>query len=196
MHLYAADNGDTLPAALNVTGVSIETNHLAIFYKRLMKSYVGLRGASSPGDKVFACPADTFYYDYPSLAYHPQSLHDQLDSDYSSYGFNAGNGFVAWPPPEVLHQASFPGVFGRKLASIKQPSKTDLLSETSALFPWSWHQPQKLPHGKYGTKDAKNVVSFVDGHVSYIKIYWNANFDLTSCCYDPPADYDYKHSAD
>src|SRR5262249_43487409 len=135
MHLYAADNGDTLPAALKLTGVAIETNHLAIFYKRLMKSYVGLHGASSPQDKVFACPADTFYYDYPILAYHAQSLHDQLDSDYSSYAFNAGNGFVDWPPPAVLNQTSFPGVFGRKLASIKQPSRTDLLSDTSALFP-------------------------------------------------------------
>ena len=196
MHLYAADNGDTLPAALNVTGVEIETNHLAIFYKRLMKSYVGLRGASSAQDKVFECPADTFYYDYPLLTYHAQSLHDQLDSDYSSYAFNGGNGFTSWPPPAVLNQTSFPGVFGRKLASIKQPSRTDLLSDTSALFPWSWHQPQKLPPGKYGAKDARNVVSFVDGHVRYIKIYWNANFDLTSCCYDPPGEYEYKHSAD
>ena len=43
IHLYAGDNGDTLPAALNVTGYSIETNHLAIFYRRLMKDYVGLQ---------------------------------------------------------------------------------------------------------------------------------------------------------
>src|SRR5206468_444762 len=52
-HLYASDNGDTLPAAPNVTGESIETNRVAIFYKRLMKTYVGLQGASSPQDKLF-----------------------------------------------------------------------------------------------------------------------------------------------
>ena len=51
---YATDNASTLPAAPNVTGWDIETNHWAIFYKRLIKNYVGLHGASSPQDKVFA----------------------------------------------------------------------------------------------------------------------------------------------
>jgi len=196
MRLYAEDNGDTLPAALNLTGGAIETNHLAIFYKRLMKSYLGLQGPSSPQDRVFACPADTFYYEYPNLTSHAQSLHNQRNSDYSSYGFNAGNGYTNTPPPAFLKQASFPGVFGLRLASIKNPARTDLLTETSALFPWSRHQPQKLPPGKFGINNARNVLSFVDGHVDYLRIYWNANCNLTSCCYDPPGGYDYKHSAD
>jgi prepilin-type N-terminal cleavage/methylation domain-containing protein len=69
IHLYAGDNGDTLPAAPNVTGTTIQTNDCGIFYKRLMKNYVGLQGASSPQDKVFACSADEFFYDgFPSLA--------------------------------------------------------------------------------------------------------------------------------
>ena len=62
VHLYAADNGDTLPAIPNIRAASYVTNDFAIFYKRLMKSYVGLNGASSSQDKMFACPADTFYY--------------------------------------------------------------------------------------------------------------------------------------
>jgi hypothetical protein len=64
LHLYAGDHAHTLPAAPNVTASSIEINHFAIFYKRLMKNYVGFHGASSPQDKLFACPADTFY-SYP-----------------------------------------------------------------------------------------------------------------------------------
>ena len=40
------------------------------------------------------------------------------------------------------------------------------------------------------------MVSFVDCHVSYVKIYWNADYNITSCCYDPPAGYDYKRSGD
>ena len=32
--------------------------------KELMKSYVGLRGTSSAQDKLFACPADVYYYPY------------------------------------------------------------------------------------------------------------------------------------
>jgi prepilin-type N-terminal cleavage/methylation domain-containing protein len=196
IHLYAGDNGDTLPAAPNVTGNAIETNHAAIFYKRLMKNYVGLHGASSPQDKLFACPADAFYYDFPSLTYEAQSLHDQFDSDYSSYGFDGGNGYTNDPPPAFLNETSWPGVFGRKQASIKDPVKTVLLTEISAFFPWSWHQPQKLLSAKFGVSDAKNMVSFVDGHVNYIKIYWNSNYNLTSCCYDPPSGYDYKRSGD
>jgi prepilin-type N-terminal cleavage/methylation domain-containing protein len=195
VQLYAGDNGDTLPAAPNVTGGLIATNHWAIFYKRLMKSYVGLHGASSPQEKLFACPADTFYYDFPSLTFEAQSLHDQFDSDYSSYGFSGANASPN-PPPDFLNEASFPGVCGRKQVSIKDPVKTLLLMEIPAFFPWSWHQPQKLPPGQFGVNDAKNMVSFVDGHVSYINIYWNENYDMTSCNYDPPAGYDYKRSGD
>jgi len=193
---YATDNASTLPAAPNVTGWDIETNHWAIFYKRLVKDYVGLHGASSPQDKVFACPADTFYYDVPSMAYEARSLHDQSDSDYSSYGFNGANGSPYNPPPAYLNETSFPGVFGRKQPSIKNPVKTVLLAEFPAIFPWSWHQPQKLPSAQNGVNDAKNLVGFVDGHISYVKIYWNSNFSTTSCCYDPPAGYDYQWSGD
>jgi hypothetical protein len=196
LHQYAADNSDTLPAAPNVTGNSIETNHAAIFYKRLMKTYVGLHGASSPQDTLFACPADTFYYDFPSLAYHTDGLCNQFDSDYSSYGFSGGNGFTSYPLPAFLNESSFPGVFGRKISGIKDTSITLLTTELAAFFPWSWHEPQRLPAGKYGVNDAKNMVSFVDGHVSYLKIYWNSNFNLTSCCYEAPGEYGYKRSAD
>jgi len=194
IHLYAGDNADTLPAAPNLTGDDIATNHAAVFYKRLVKSYVGLCGTSSPRDRVFACPADTFYYHFPSLIYVPASLHDQPDSDYASYGFSGGNGFTNSLPPAFLHELSWPGVDGCKQTSIIDPARTAVVADMSALFPWSWHQPQKLPPGKFGIKDARNVVSFADGHVSYVKIYWNPEFNLTSCCYNPPGGYDYKWS--
>jgi prepilin-type N-terminal cleavage/methylation domain-containing protein len=195
IHLYAADNGDRLPAAPNVTGDSLGTNDCGIFYKRLMKNYVGLQGASSPRDKLFACPADTFYYDWPSLVYEARSMHDQLESDYSSYAFSGGNGCTNSPPP-FLQEVCYPGVFGWKQASILDPTRTVLMVEFSAGFPWSWHQPQTLPSGQCGVNDAKGIVSFVDGHASYIKMYWNRAFRITTWCYDPPAGYDYKWSAD
>jgi len=45
--------------------------------------------------------------------------------------------------------------------------------------------------------DAMNMVAFVDGHVSYIKIYWNASRrDCFTLDYEPPAGYDYKWRAD
>ena len=181
--LYADDNGDTLPAASGLCGVSYATNDFAIFFKQLMKSYVGLNGASSPQDKLFACPTDTFFY-LSNWTYTVQSLHDQYYSDYSSYGFNGGNGF----------EPSLPGVFGMKLASIRIPIKTLLLTELPAFGCWSWHQPPKPLPEECVFNDAKNVVSFADGHASYIRMYWNSNANLTSQNYDPPPEYDYKWS--
>jgi len=48
----------------------------------------------------------------------------------------------------------------------------------------------------YQFNNAPNVMSFVDGHVSYLPIYWNGvkGFDGCSAFYEPPAGYDYKWS--
>ena len=195
VHLYAADNGDRFPAVPHVTGDSLNTNDCGKFYKRLMKSYVGLHGASSSQDKLFACPADRFYYDWPSLTFEARSMHDQPESDYSSYDFSGGNGCTN-SPPAFLQITCYPGVFGCRQASIRDPARTVLTLESCAVFPWSWHQPQKLPAGQCGVKDAKSMIGFVDGHVNYIKIYWNQSLHTTTACYDPPGAYDYKWSAD
>ena len=129
------------------------------------------------------------------MTYEAQNLHDQPGSDYSSYGFNGGNyGGTSNSPPAYLNETTFPGVFGLRQASIKAPAKTVLLMAIPGFFPWSWHQPQKLPPGKYGLNDAKDLVGFVDGHTDYVKVYWNSNYNITSCCYDPPSGYDYKRS--
>jgi prepilin-type N-terminal cleavage/methylation domain-containing protein len=195
VHLYSGDNHDTLPAASNVIWNTPGTNLFSVFYKRLVKGYLGLKGPSSPEDRVFACPADTFYYDFPSQTYEPQSLHDQLIYDYTSYGFNGANA-ISDLPPAFLHEASYPGIFGRKESTVRDPTKTFLLTEISAFYPFSWHEPKRLPPGQFGINDAKNVVSFVDGHVSYIKIYWNSSYNMMGSLYDPPAGYDYKRSGD
>ena len=196
IHLYAADNRDILPDALNLTWNALETNHFLIFYKRLVKNYVGLQGASSRQDKLFACPADTFYYDFPAANHIGRSLHDESDSDYSSYGFIGSDLQTQSKPPAFLNEDSYGGVGGLKLAAIKDPPKTVLLMELSAGFPWSWHHPQSVPAGQFGFKDAKNVIGFVDGHVSYIKMYRNPSYNLPSCNYEPPTEDEYKWHAD
>ena len=55
--LYAGDSNDRSPVG-KVAHVSY-----MMAYKELMKNYVGLHGAASTQDRLFACPADTFYYD-------------------------------------------------------------------------------------------------------------------------------------
>ena len=197
LHQYAADNNDRLPAAAGMTGGGFATNLFAIFYRPLIDGYVGIQSPPSAQDKLFACPADTFYYDFPSLTYESASVHDLPSAYFSSYGFNGANyDEGSYRPPAYLNEASFPGVFGIRQSAIKDSAKTLLAMDMPAFFPWSWHEPQKLPAKKFGLDGAKNMVSFVDGHVSYIKIYWNPNYNITSCCYDPPSGYDYKRSAD
>lgn len=195
---YAADNEDTLPAApgtsatdLFVMATSVSTNSFPFSYKRIVKSYVGLHGASSTGDAIFACPADAFHYNWPDVIFQNSGFCSDSNTDFSSYGFNGGNVLSSLPPPY-----SAPGVFGRKLGSIKTPTKTVLVAEVSAIFPWSWHEPQRPPAGQWGVNDTKNLVTCADGHANYIPIYWNSNINWLTCFYDPPAGYDYKWSGD
>jgi prepilin-type N-terminal cleavage/methylation domain-containing protein/prepilin-type processing-associated H-X9-DG protein len=197
--LYAADNNDTLPSVANIktsnTSPDTGTNLFLFFYKPLVMTYVGLHGAPSPQDKVFACPADTFHYDdgFP-VTYIAQSWHDQSDSYYSSYGFNGLNG--ATNEAFVLPgQTNFPGVSGCKIGAIKDPVKTALAAEIPTFWPYSWHESQRPISGEDEFNNAKNIVGFADGHVSYIPIYWNAEYGYTpTLFYDPPAGYDYKWS--
>ena len=169
-------------------------------YKELMKHYVGLRGTSSARDKLFACPADVFYYDYvighhpgPAVGYVSGSLCTQPSTDYSSYGFNGGNQFGR---TNVVR----PGIAGLSLSSVKHPARTVLVTELPAIIPFSWHQPKRPLSNPRNCmfNDAMNVVSFVDGHVSYIRMYWKTEWPPTLCAgdYNPPAGYDYQWSGD
>jgi prepilin-type N-terminal cleavage/methylation domain-containing protein len=180
VRMYADDSNDAAPKTA-LTNSAFKYLDGATVFKKLLE----INSISN----LFSCPADTFYYTFGTTAgggYVAQSLHAQLTSDYSSYGFNGGQ--------MTVFGTNTPGIAGRKLSSIKEPAKTVLVAEMSAYFPWSWHQPKS---GAPPFSDAKNVVSFVDGHVNYIKVYWNsADPSSPACAYGPPAGYDYKWSGD
>jgi hypothetical protein len=89
-----------------------------------------------------------------------------------------------------------PGLFGWKLGEIIEPTKTVLVTEFPAFLPYSWHEPRLIPDEAEGVNNARNVVTFADGHADYIKIYWDSDYNVFTCFYDPPAGYDYKWSAD
>jgi len=193
IHMYCDDSSDVSPAA----------KYPMIAYRELMKNYVGLNGPSSSQDRIFACPADTFfYYDsptYDSLCFTNAPQHEYAKWDYSSYWFNGFN-FVTNNPPFTSRL----GIAGLKITSIKDPTKTVMVAESPAFLPYSWHQPRtpiQLPSSP-GERwpffnDAKDMVSFVDGQVSYIKIYYQeVPGNLYACFYDPPDGYDYKWSGD
>ena len=121
------------------------------------------------------------------MSYVPQGFYEQSISGHSSYGFNGGR--------TDIFGTNVLGIAGSKLSSIKEPVKTVLVAETSAYFPWSWHEPNRSLGPM--SDDSKNVVSFVDGHVNYIKIYWNTNKpNWATVFYEPPAGYDYQWNGD
>jgi prepilin-type N-terminal cleavage/methylation domain-containing protein/prepilin-type processing-associated H-X9-DG protein len=200
VRMYSDDSGDAPPTP---GAAAAATNTVTLYsgYKAFMKSYVGLQGASSPKDKLFACPADAFYPAFvstnsappwPPWEYVRKSLHAQSVFDFSSYAFNGGDNVTRMVGTVAVTR---PGLTGIRLSSVKHPSRTALVAEASALAPWSWHEPSS----RLLFTDAKNMVSFADGHVSYIRVYWDStplpgggsSFALG---YDPPAGYDYQWS--
>ena len=189
VRMYADDANDTSPSAQT-------TNRIVNYYKTLVQSYVSLKGLSSPQDKLFACPADTFRYWTSGgvVMFSPTGRHESPYANYSSYAFNGINKEETNSSVKGL----ILGIAGQKLSGIKHSDKTVLVTEHSSFFPYSWHQPKKPisdPNSCF-FNNAKNMVSFVDGHVSYIKTYWNGQAGSLAIFYNPPDGYDYQWSGD
>jgi prepilin-type N-terminal cleavage/methylation domain-containing protein len=192
IHLYAGDNGDTLP------GIVI-TNDMPWwyqwrFFKELTKRYDGLNGPSSPQDTLFACPADTFHYaDAIPPTHVPTRQFEDDQSDYSSYWYSRLN-----LRPNPATGGFYHGIAGLKISSIRNPVKTAMVLDQPACFAYSWHQPQPRAQELNQMNDAKNMTVFVEGHVSYIKIYWDSTRALghDPWQYNPPAGYEYQWGGD
>jgi prepilin-type N-terminal cleavage/methylation domain-containing protein len=185
--MYADDNRD----AIVLPSGFISLHDWATIYKEYVKSYASYPGKPSPSEKLFACPADTFYYTWGGGTgrYHNLGLCQEPFTDFTSYAFNGGN----------RRATNAPGIAGKSLTSIKTPSRTLLILEAGAGTPFSWHKPQKA-NNNYRFPDSMNMVSYVDGHANYIKMYWDTNdtavWHREAWHYDPPATYDYQWSGD
>jgi prepilin-type N-terminal cleavage/methylation domain-containing protein len=190
-HLYADDHNDLPP-----------DNGIASYntYRELINSYVNQKTSSTSHDRIFTCPRDSFYFDESTGAYSPKGHHEQAMYDYTSYSFNGLNGITNFPAARsgvVLH-----GIRGQRLTTVKNSSKTVLILEAAGLFPYSWHDVAAPASANPAVNDTLDMVSFVDGHVSYIKMYWNVaavysdGIHSLSAYYDPPEGYDYKWSGD
>jgi len=203
VRMYSDDSNDASPTGA-ITNRDFFTPLLS-GYKSLMKNYVGLKGASSPQDKLFACPADIlnpwmfFGTNYSSL-YVRKSIHDVSDFDYSSYVFNGGDNITrTLRAGTQTTSITLPGLGNVKLSSVRHPERTILLAEAPALFPYSWHDPSSHGYrGISGTEfnNSKDVVSFVDGHVSYIKMFLKYHDRGFAFFYNPPASYEYQWTPD
>ena len=156
-------------------------------YKEYIKSYAGYKGLPSPSEKLFVCPADTFYWSRGNGTgnYHGSGLCAQSFTDYASYAFNGGN----------RRNTNYPGLAGVRLTTVRVPARTLLILEAAAMEPFSWHKPQKNAND-YRLFNSMNVVSYVDGHVNYVRIYFDTNSEAEAWHLNPPANYDYQWSAD
>ena len=180
VRLYADDHGDV---------VGFYTNTIYFDYKKNILPYLGQSGSSMSNSAVFVCAADDWVFTgtlgswFTDPPLHGQGFCNQSWTEFSSYWFN---GLARGADSNNVGMAQKP--FSRT----REPSLTELLGEISGGGGLSSHdrrQPLQFP-------DARNVMSFVDGHASYLKIYWNGvqGVDGFSAFYEPPAGYDYKWS--
>jgi prepilin-type N-terminal cleavage/methylation domain-containing protein len=143
-------------------------NGVGAYYKQLVKGYLGLTGPASPDEKVFICPADRI-------------LHTQVVHAFTSYTFNGYE----------TDSGDMPRITGQKLSVINNSTKAVLAGEYPAFFGGSWH-----PFINQDYPDAKSVLSFVDGHAGFAKIYWDGVAGSQPRNYEPPPGYDYNWDGD
>jgi type II secretory pathway pseudopilin PulG len=141
-------------------------NGVGAYYKELVKGYLGLSGPPHMGEKVFVCPAD-------------RSVYKSAQHAFCSYTFN---GYEVGPK-------SLPRITGQRLEEIPNPGRAVVAGEWTAFAGGSWH-PFRM--GLYA--DARNMLSFADGHVSHVKIFWNGQPGAEPGAYEPPASYEYSWS--
>lgn len=165
---FAADHSQTLPGPQAGDG-----GELQWWYKEQVKGYAGVKGPSSTNDVLFACPDDRGYTD-------PVPFHRSARFDFGSYNFNG-----------ILIPGA-PNIAGATLGSITEPRRTLLTMEWTAHGPLSWHRSRTGRRNAPFYRDAESVVGFVDGHVSFLPIY----FDGHTAAYlrDPIPGYDYRYS--
>lgn len=145
------------------------TNNIYYAYKDCLWPYLGLTAHSATNALVFACPTEQA---------NGGGFYRSALSHYSSYGFNGAdrgtNNF---------------GMAGEKFAAAHDPARTALDGEIAGGLGQSWHDRVQGQHN-----NALAVGGFVDGHASYLKIYWDgiSGVDDFPFWHEPPAGYDYK----
>ncbi|HVM51336.1 MAG TPA: prepilin-type N-terminal cleavage/methylation domain-containing protein [Candidatus Acidoferrum sp.] len=176
LRMYADDNADAVSATTN--------GELVYFtYKEKVQPYLCRSGALT-NDPVFVCPADDFDCDDPTLqailgtSVSGKGLHRQEFTHYASYFFNG------LPPDQSSGRMG-----GTAFSSVREPSRLILGGELCGAYGLSAHvrrEPYQFPN-------PRSFMNFVDGHVAFIRIYWNGvrGYGGVPWIYEPPAGYDY-----
>lgn len=170
--LYARNNQDTLPV-MNYP----KPPGGWWWYKEQIKANANLDHPTR--DNTYACPSDR---GYEGLSDEAVPFCQSAKHAYNSYVFNGVN------------LPGLPHIAGRKLGTIRQPARTLLVMEWTAHAPLSWHKSQTGKRNAPFYNNAESVVAFVDGHVKWVKIYYDGmNPAYTR---DPIPGYEYQYSGD
>jgi prepilin-type N-terminal cleavage/methylation domain-containing protein len=176
--MYAGDHADAIR--------SVPADyHIYYSYKDSIQPYLSRKG-SNTNDPLFVCPADDFRCQLPAIQdfFQPDAMagngfYRQKITYHSSYIFNG-----AAAKSKETRAAEKP------FSSVQQPSRLALVCEISGAIGLSGHDRKESRQ----FNNAKNVMSFVDGHVSFVRVYWdrNSGWEGMPINYDPPGGYDYK----
>jgi len=190
LQVYCEENRDTLPS----------TNWVRFYYVFL----AGFRNVEiGPAPKQLPivtspleaspliCPADRWAYGR-ERRWERWTLQGRFPDGFKltntiSYCFNGGNVETGRTSGLTLQ-----GIAGHKLQSIREPSRTVLIAERT-VFHGSGSSMHEPPKSAGPVKDQRNMLSFVDGHIRYQKIYAD-DLERPANYSDPPAGYDYKWS--
>ena len=185
---YCGDNHDMTPGAetgANLPGDLVVTYGMWWWYKELDKSYAGITRPSSSNDLVFQCPMDRGGQDdWPEW---PTHFYNWQDLDFGSYVFNGcdNNGNTNY-------------LLNTNLTYVRHTSRTWLMGEWPIQWSYSWHN--SLTGQQYKSYNNALVnVSFVDGHASYIKCYFNeleGTVPINYPTYEIPASCGYQNAPD
>jgi prepilin-type processing-associated H-X9-DG protein len=172
--LYAEDNKGAVPLLLSSPPPGSWWH-----YKEQVKGYLGLSGPPSPNEKVFGCPSDRGYRESGEELV---PFRTSKKYSYTSYNLNS------------INLPGVPNIAGWQVSAVKEPARTLLTMEWTAHAPLSWHRSRTGKANAPFYNDAESVVGFVDGHVSFIPIY----YDGVNAAYtrDPIPGYRYKYSGD
>ena len=176
MIMYVDEHADAIRAVTNQEPIYFS-------YKKSILPYL-TRNSPGTNDAIFTCPADDFDCTMPAIQAFflfdnvtGTGFHHLPETYYSSYFFNG-------KADDIETRMA-----GKPFSSVRDPSRLVLVGELSAAIGLSAHE-RKQPAQ---FNNAKNVLGFVDGHVSFISIYWNGTngTDGLPVFYDPPGGYEY-----
>jgi prepilin-type N-terminal cleavage/methylation domain-containing protein len=134
------------------------------FWRANLQPYLGLQHPPSKSDRIFVCPKDKEWFNFPYTSHCFTSYHYN--------GFHVGSD----ARPRLWWT----------LDNVTDTSRTVLNAEACAKFPWfSFHQPIK---GALYREYPMSMFQFVDGHSAYLPVFFDLSLRVPAGYFDADPD--------